>query len=374
MKGFFGGEVHLLALARGMLRRGHEVQCVVRPGSDLENRLRAEGVAVRPLPLTHWFDVAQVRRLTSLLRDRGPGILHSHLPRDYYTAATASLGCPVVNVGTRHQLHPIRVPWLKHPFLSRFHTMIAVSGAVRQGVLAGGFMPDQKVRTIPNGTPLPEGRLLGRPVRRGPLRQACGAGPEDPLVGFVGRITPDKGLATAIRAVAQLADRHAGLRLCVVGQESGRKGHAAALQGLAADLGMADRVHFLGYRTDADRAGRELDVQVVPSQAEPFGLVTIEAMAWGCPVVATRAGGSTEIVRDGVEGFLVEPGDWRRLAGRLDVLLDSPGLAAEMGRRGRRRVVRHYSLEGMLDRTELVYRQALASLPAQVLREDEASA
>ncbi len=360
MQGFFGGEVHLLALASGMRRRGHRVDCVVRPGSALQERLLTAGVVTHCLPLTHWFDMATVGRLAALLRRTDAEILHSHLPRDYYTAATAGLACPVVNVGTRHQLHPIRVPWLKQPFLGRFQTMIAVSEAVRRGLLDAGALPAHRVVTVPNGTVLPPADSLSA-GRDGPLRAACGAGPEDPLLGFVGRIAPEKGLATAIRAVAALSGNHPRLRLCVVGEESGAPGHLARLRGLAAELGVAERVHFLGYRADAARAPREFTVQVVPSRAEPFGLVTIEAMAWARPVVATLAGGSPEIVRDGVEGFLVPPGDWRRLAARLDALLESPGLAREMGRKGRLRVGRHFSEEAMLDRTERVYQAALAA-------------
>jgi glycosyltransferase involved in cell wall biosynthesis len=367
MTGYYGGEVHLAGLADGMRERGHQVLCVVRPESQLEKRLPRLGLPVEVMPLLHWYDPVMMSRLGRLLRKRNIEILHTHVPRDYYTAAVASLGSDVVNVGTRHQLHPIGLPVLKRPFLGRFEAMIAVSEAVKGGLIGSLAMDNDRIVTVPNGIALPRTPVAEAPLA-GPLRLACGATADDPVVGFVGQLCPSKGLETLIRACARLARGWPRLKLCVIG-EGGESGHyLARLKQLAAELGLARSVHFLGYRPDAARAAAEFNVQVISSLAEPFGLVTLEAMAQSRPVVATNTGGSPEIVRDGVEGFLVRPGDAVQLAGRLDVLLDSPGLCREMGRRGSQRVAREFSLDLMLDRTEAVYRQALGKSDRRPVR------
>lgn len=367
MTGYYGGEVHLAGLAAGMRERGHQVLCVVRPDSQLLRRLPGLGLSVQALPLLHWYDPVMMSRLGRLLRKRGIEILHTHVPRDYYTAAVASLGTEVVNVGTRHQLYPIGLPVLKRPFLGRFEVMIAVSQAVRGGLIGSLAMDNDRVVTVPNGIALPAAAVLDDPVA-GPLRLACGAAAQDPVVGFVGQLCPSKGLETLITACARLSGNWPRLKLCVIGEGDENGQYLARLKGLAADLGVSGAVHFLGYRPDAAQAAREFNVQVISSLAEPFGLVTLEAMAQSRPVVVTNTGGSPEIVRDGVEGFLVRPGDDAQLAGRLDVLLDSPGLCREMGRRGSRRVAREFSLDLMVDRTEEVYRQALGKSDRRPVR------
>lgn len=360
MTGYYGGEVHLAELATGLRERGHEVVCAVRQGSVLMSRLQERGLPVEGVPAFHWYDAVNVGRLRRILARCGAQILHTHLPRDYYTAAAATLGTGTVNVGTRHLLFPIGMPLLKRPFLGRFAAMIAVSEAVRQQVVGSGVLDKSRVVTIPNGIACGPDHADRAPVF-GPLRQACGAGPDDPVVGFVGRLCPTKGVEVLIQAVDILHGDWPRLKVCLIGDADGAPHYLQALQRAVAEAGLAEVVHFLGYRADACRAAREFNVQVLPSLAEPFGLVTLEAMAQGCPVVVTATGGSPEIVRDGVEGFLVRPRDPRQLARRLDVLLDSPGLAREMGRRGRQRLEKEFTRDLMLDRTEQVYRQALAA-------------
>jgi len=328
MTGFYGGEVCLLNLASGMRRRGHSVACVVRPDSRLRRELTARGVEVLPLPLVDWYEPVSVSRLRRWLVRRDIQILHTHLPRDYFIAATATLGTGVLNVGSRHQLHRISLPVLKRPFLSRFSAMIAVSQAVRRGLTASEIMDPERVVTIPNGI-----EWDGIDLSSIDLRGSAGGGP--------------------------VKSRWPDFQLFILGDGPGVNDYVKSLQRLAVRLDLGRQVHFFGYVDNAASACAAFDVQVVSSQAEPFGLVTVEAMAQGLPVAVTNSGGSPEIVRDGVEGFLVPPGDADVLARRLDCLLDSPGLRREMGRRGRERVRRRFTLDHMLDATEALYMKVL---------------
>jgi len=330
MNGFFGGEVHLVNLAAGLTNRGHEVSCVVRPNSDLHARLDEEAITAVPLNITQWYQPGPLAKFRSFLKATQPDILHSHNPRDYFIAAAATWGLDVTNVGTRHQLRSMALPGLKRPFLRRFQGMIAVSDAVRSKLEANKLLPENCVVTIHNGTGVSASAPPSRPAS-GRLRLACGARENDPVVGMVGRLSPEKGIETAIRAVARLRRDWPRLKLCLVGDGNGSNRYRSSLKAMVQQLGLEKMVHFVGYQPGAQRAINQFDVLVVSSLAEPFGLVTIEAMALGCPVVVTDTGGSPEIVRDGVEGFLFSPGDDGMLAKRLEVLLESQGLNRQMG-------------------------------------------
>ncbi|MDX2473635.1 MAG: glycosyltransferase family 4 protein, partial [Candidatus Krumholzibacteria bacterium] len=162
-----------------------------------------------------------------------------------------------------------------------------------------------------------------------------------------------------LRAVARLRGRIPDLQVILVGDGGLRNGYRSHLEDLVQSMGLVGRVHFPGFVADAARYMQEFDVQVVASQAEPFGLVTLEAMAAGIPVVATNTGGSPEILSDGVEGFLVSPGDVDQLADRLGRLLTAQHLRRDLGNRGRERYQKQFTIGRMLERTEAVYQKAL---------------
>ncbi len=353
--GFYGGEVHLLQLAAGLARRGHEVACCVPPGSGLAVRLAGAGLDVTTVPLVDWFEPAGAARAAAWLRRRRPDILHTHCPRDHYLAAAVTRGLPTRNVGTRHELRPIGAPRLKRPFFRRFAAMIAVSEAVRAAFVASGVMVPERVVTVRNGVD------ADRPAPpRGGLRRSAGLHAEAPVVGYVGRLSPGKGVDTLIEAMALLR-RDGGPRahLFIVGDDPGRRGaYGRDLRRLADRLDPGGFTHFFGWLEDAAAAGVDFDLQVVPSRAEPCGLATLEGMAHGLAIVATDAGGSPELLRDGREGLLVPPDDAGALAARLARLLGDPQLRARLGAAARRRVADEFSLHRMLDGVESVYRLA----------------
>ena len=355
-RGYYGGEVHLHELAAGLLDLGHRVSCLVRPDSELAVRLQDDGLSVSGLPLVDWFEPLGMAALRNRLRRLRPDILHSHNPRDYYIAAVASLGLAARNVGTRHQLNQITWPWLKRPFMSRFSAMIAVSEAVRDGLLASG-LPAHRLVTVPNGIRMPE-TTGSRQELQGELGLPSGAWP---VIGCVGRLCPTKGLDCLIWAASLLRGRWPGLQIVLIGGLGGSRSFERHLRGLAGDLRLP--VHFCGYRDRAARLIPALDVLAVPSLAEPFGLVTVEALARGVPVVATRSGGSREIVRDGREGLLVSPGDPQSLAAGLNRMLADHSLRARCSLAGPRRVADRFTLERQVALTERVYTRVMSGAP-----------
>jgi glycosyltransferase involved in cell wall biosynthesis len=355
-RGFYGGEVHLRDLAVGLRERGHRVTCLVRPGSQLAARLPGEGLAVAEVPLVEWCEPVRMTALHRRLRRLQLDILHTHCPRDYFIGAVGTLGLATRNVGTRHQLHPISWAWLKRPFLRRFTAMIAVSEAVRGGLLASG-VPAHRTVTVPNGIrpPLQTDDGVG-------LRRELGLPePAGPVIGCIGRLCRSKGVDGLLRAAALLQHDWPGLQVVLIGGPGGDAAYVRTLHDLAHDQRLA--VHFCGYRDQAERFMTALDVLVVPSRAEPFGLVTVEGMARGVPVIVTDAGGSGEIVRDGREGLLVPPQDPVALAAALRRLLSDHDLRRRCSRAGPQRVAARFTVQHQVAATEQVYKRVLAGAP-----------
>ncbi|MFW6108247.1 MAG: glycosyltransferase family 4 protein [bacterium] len=177
------------------------------------------------------------------------------------------------------------------------------------------------------------------------LRDLLGARPGERWVGTVGRLTPWKGQDDFLRAAARVAEGDPDARFLVVGDCVASPAEQAAdeafrdrLHALAGELGITEAVRFTGYRDDVPAAMNALDVFVLPSQDEPFGIVVLEAMAAARPIVATNAGGVPEIARDGEEALLVPVGDVPAMAEAIERLLSDPELAARLARAAEARV------------------------------------
>lgn len=186
-------------------------------------------------------------------------------------------------------------------------------------------------------TPNPRVELVHLGIDTGAVRLRSGSGAairasngwdDQTLVGIVGRLQEWKGQDVFLRAMAQLARTHADTEFVVVGGAVlGWEGdYPERLQTLAAELGIRDQVHFVGHQDDVYPWFDALDIVVHASYDEPFGLVLIEAMALGKPLVAAAAGGPLEIIEDGVSGCLVPPGDHEAMADAISKLLQDEHL------------------------------------------------
>lgn len=185
---------------------------------------------------------------------------------------------------------------------------------------------------------------LFTPADAGEARRRLGLGPE-PLLLYVGRLAPIKGLETLLDAVALVRRRGSPVRLLIVGGDTDEPvdGHEASLRQRIETLGLGAAVRFMGAQPQdlLPAYYAAADVTVLPSYYESFGMVALEAMACGSPVLASGVGGLTTTVRDGVTGFLVPEGDVRALADRAETLLGDPDLRWRLGREGVRWAARH---------------------------------
>lgn len=322
--------------------------------------LEASGVSIeliRRNPAA--VDLATCGRVIRRLRALKPRLLHAHDMSSLLYAATAGLvlGIPVVMTEhSRHYIEERLVRRLEKRLLCRgVRRLVEVSPELARASVCRDGIPSGKVVVIENGVDL---ERFASADGRG-VRSALGLGPEDLLVGMVGRLEEIKGPGVLLEAFASVAREVPNARLAFVGDGS----LARALRERRESLGLADRVEFLGARADIPEFMAGLDVLVLPSLSEGLPFALLEGMAAGRAVLATAVGRIPGIIREKGEdanGALAAPGDPASLARKLaDLLRDGPR-RRQVGLRARRSVARHYDKRAMLRGYEAVYAETLA--------------
>ena len=181
------------------------------------------------------------------------------------------------------------------------------------------------------------------------LRETCGIPPDSPVIGTVGRMRPEKSQHLILGAAANLQQAYPDLHIVLVGDGERRQ----FLETRAVELGLSDRTHFLGNLLDVRPALALMDIFILPSTSvETFSNAALEAMAIGKPLILSDISGAREMLEDGVNGFIVQPGNLDELTCRIGILLDDPVKAGEMGERSRRRAELEFSFQIMTDNYE----------------------
>lgn len=342
-----GGQRQLVALALGMQRRGMPSWVAARPRTQLAAALAGEGMPVVGLEPAFEWDPVAVGRLRGLLRSVGADVVHAHAAHAVATAALASLGTETRLLVSRRVALPLRRNPASRWKYARSARFIAVSERVRGTLCAGGIAPE-RVCVVRSGVD------LGRPVPRASAETlaALGVTPGRALVVMVSSlIPPHKDPETFLLALAAAREAGAPVQALLVGDGP----LAGKVERLRRRLGLEGVVHLTGFRRDAVELLAAADLAVLSSRDEGLGTTLLDAMAAGVPVVATAAGGVTEIVRDGVDGLLVPVGDGRALGAAMARVLRDGGLSAALAAAGRRRV-QQFSMERTVEGTLDVYR------------------
>ncbi|MGW4643243.1 glycosyltransferase [Sphaerisporangium sp. NPDC004334] len=371
-----GQNVHVAALARGLAAQGHEVTVYTRRESAHipEQVELAEGVSVVHVPAGPPRCVSKDDILPCIpdfghwLRQRWtfqpPDVVHAHYWMSGLAAlaATRGLGVPVVQtfhalgvVKQRHQgaedTSPRERPQAEGLVARRVDRIIATCLDEVQE-LTRMNAPPPSIRTVPCGVDTaifrPDGPVVPRPRR--------------PRLLSIGRLVPRKGVGTLIEAMRMIPDAEL---IVAGGPSAGRLDddpEVRRLRRAASEAGVAGRVRFVGgvSHDEVPALMRSADVAVCVPWYEPFGMVALEAMACGVPVVASAVGGQRETVAHGRTGLLVPPRDPRTLAVAVNTLLADPRLRAAYGRASAERARALYGWERVCARTRSVYEEVVA--------------
>ena len=350
-----GAERHVVDLALALRRRGHEVEVACSVAGELSASFVEEGLPVRPLldrRIKRRVGVGYARALGRLVRRGRFDLVHAHIYASAAASALATVGTGVPLVVTEHTEGAWQGRWARlvsRLVYRRARRVIAVSGSIRERLIARDGVTPEKISVIPNAV-IPTPGRLGDPYSVPPdVPQGR------PLVGVVARLQPEKGVTALLNAAANVCAEMPEARFLVVGDGPLR----GELTALARTLGLSERVRFLGHRSDAREVVGMLDVLVVPSLTEGAPLIVLEAMASGVPVVASGVGGIPDQVRHGQEGLLVKPGDPDALGQALVGLLRDPARARRLGDAGLRRTETEFGHGTMVRRVEAVYRTVL---------------
>lgn len=222
------------------------------------------------------------------------------------------------------------------------------SRRVASFAVASEGVPPERLVYIPNGV---DAGLYACPVSRTALRAEFGLPEHAIVIGSVGRLAYQKGFDVLIEALSHLGQREIHLVLAGTGEERER------LHIQACRLGIEKRVHFVGYRRDIPQWLGALDLYVQPSRFEGAPNALLEAMAAGCPIVATDVDGNSELISDGTHGWLTPVGNIGALAGAVNEALTNPAEAQRRGRMARTRAMREFSIERMVEQWERVLEQ-----------------
>lgn len=339
-----GAEQMVLDLCRWLGRDGHRVRVVTcRPGW-LETRLREAGVETHLIPQTRRFDIGTLRAVLALDHGRPADVFHVHELPAMLGMAPAAFARRLPMVGTVHGRENIAARGRRR-LICRLaarccRQVVAVSRFMQRFLADDVGVASRRMTMIYNGIDI---ERYARPTGVAALRAALGIASGAPVIGTVGSLYPVKGQIYLLQAMARIA-AEVPAAVCLI---AGRGELRERLEGEAAALGVADRVKFLGYRTDVPDLLGVLDVFALPSLSEGLPLSLLEAQAAGKPVVASQVGGSPEVVEEGDNGFLVPPRRAELLADGITRLLCDRPLARAMGERGRDRVRRVFSLDAM---------------------------
>lgn len=396
---FYGGALQVLYLMRGLVRRGVGSVLLAPKGSRIVAEARAWDLPTEEFSFRGEADLTAVWRMKRRFQQAGAVLVHVHSRRGADVLGGLAAGrAKLPTVLTRRVDNP-EPAWVARRKYAAYQHVVAISEAVRQ-VLVDAGVPSEKTSLVPSAVEVSEWQS---PRTRTSLNREFDLTPGAPAAAMVSQFIPRKGHRDLVEALNFLRWRtekdtrdrvKSGLRAVRRGwtgqarRAVGRRGPAdrngadpqplvrrrlptivlfgqgplqKTVAGFAKRAGVADLLRFAGYREDLSKWLGAFDFLIHPATAEGLGVAVLQASAAGIPVLASKAGGLPEVVEDGETGFLFRPGDVGELAGNLSAMSSAQARmpTREMGRRGRRRVQKLFSVDAMVNGYLDVYRTVL---------------
>lgn len=365
-----GAERHLLILLTGLRRNNIDARLLVliepdNPMADLLAEATVRDIPVDTITIHSDADPSAVDQIRRYLQDFQPAILHTHLVHADTYGVLATRFLPAIKViSSRHNDDPFRshlaIRAASYLLWRSIQGGIAISDHMRRFVIEVEGAPEEMIRTVRYGIEPQIPTATETEAARATLRAELGLEADATLIGMACRLTEQKGITYALQAFAQIKEETRNTFLVIAGNGPLRD----ELEEQARRYGLIKRVIFLGWRDDVPQLLRGLDLFLMPSLWEGFGLVLLEAMQARLPVIASAVSAIPEVVVDGETGLLIPPRDVDALLAALRQLLADEPLRAHMGTRAVERVQTAFAAERMTEETLVVYRQHVPRLPA----------
>ena len=360
-----GAESHLLTLLGELATCGFDVHLALltrrdSPLPEFHEMMKARDISVHPFTMYGHISPYLLFWLQSLTKRLQPQIVHTHLIHaDLYGAVAAKFSGAPVLISSRHNDNAFRrrQPWraINRQLWRMADAGIAISQAVADFVVEVEGAPRDKLRVIHYGLNHRAASNADRRCRRKELRSELGLDETQPVIAMACRLVEQKGISDALQAFAGTRAEFPEARLVIAGDGPLR----ASLENEAMLAGLQGSVRFLGWRDDVSDLLAASDLFFMPSLWEGFGLVLLEAMAQGLPVVASQVSAIPEVVDEGETGLLAAARDVPAFRVALLRLLRDRSLARRMGNQGRRRLEQHFSGERMVRETIALYHKML---------------
>jgi glycosyltransferase involved in cell wall biosynthesis len=355
-----GLEMYAASVGEWLQERGHRVSMITLTGSPIVEVNKEKGIPVVEVARKDYLWLPTIWIIAKYIKAFLPNVIQVHLSKDLWHVAMAqwlSKPVPVVfsqqmtsSYPKRDILH--RIVW------NRVSRVAALTEEIKNKTIESTSIPAHRVQVIPYG--IDTDKLKPSPELRPLLRKHHGISENQVVIGVVGRLDPGKGQDVFLEALSRVSNSENVLGLLIGEETYSESGFRAVLDKLIQKWQLQDKVRFLNFITNPLELYPMLDVLVLPSRKETFGKVLIEAMAFGLPVIATKAGGVPEIVVDNETGILVSANDPISLANVIDRLSLDQELRIKLGQKGRERAVAQYQLSDHLDKLEDLLGQAVS--------------
>ena len=375
VRGTGGGPEKTILMGAAMAdpRSAHVTVCYIRDKRDgifaIDSRARDAHVDYVEVRERHSFDPQVWSQLRKLVADRQIDIVHAHEYKTNLLALLLSKSCGVTALSTVHGWtgHSPREKYLYYPadkrVLARFPRLIAVSTDIAGELIAHGAAPE-RVTTVLNAI---DGTAFRRdPAHVGDARARLHLQPDQIAIGAVGRLEPQKRFDLLLDAFAPLYRRNPKLHLIIAGDGSLRR----ALDEQRRGLDIVNGVTLTGHVKDVIALHHAFDLFVQSSDYEGTPNSVLEAMAMETPIIATEAGGTAELVHDGIHGRILPIGRSDKLMHAISAALLDPAATRRMKARARQRVENELSFETRVRKVEGIYRELLGA--ATTLKESYA--
>lgn len=341
-----GMETYVLRLLQRLPHDDFNVTCLCVCESRFTSQLRDIGCAVHITPFKDDPDWQSIQLGVSLICAEAIDMIHAHLPNAHSLAGILSKLTETPTLATIHSRYLGMRDFEVHKLMQTHIHVVAKTAyfhALSLGVLPG------KLRFIANGV---DTEIFRPGARTGYLHAVVNIAPEIPLVGYIGRLSPEKGPEVFIQVAGKALKKQANCHFVLVGEGPMRE----KLENDIDNLGLRNCIHFAGLQSDMSRVYSSLDLAVSTSYSEGMPLAIIEAMASGIPVVATNVGGVNDIVEVGGTGLLHSVGDPDGLANSIAILMSDEPMRKAMGKSARKRVEEKFELRDSVSQTSELLR------------------